>query len=46
MSHFTTIKTKIKNKPELVEALELLQYDVKQDEELVNPLDHQHEKVR
>ena len=46
MSHFTTIKTKIKNKPELLEALELLQYDVKQDEELVNPLDHQHEKVK
>ena len=46
MSHFTTIKTKIKNKPELVEALELLQYDVKQDQELINPLDHQHEKVK
>ena len=46
MSHFTTIKTKIKNKPELLEALELLQYDVKQDQELINPLDHQHEKVK
>ena len=42
MSHFTTIKTKIKNKPELLEALELLQYDVKHDQELINPLDHQH----
>ena len=46
MSHFTTIKTKIKNKPELLEALELLQYDVKQDQELINPFDHQHEKVK
>ncbi len=34
MSHFNTIKTKLKNKPQLVEALELLQYDVKEDQEL------------
>ena len=34
MSHFSTIKTKIKNKPELEEALLLLQYDVKEDQEL------------
>ena len=34
MSHFSTIKTKLKNKPHLVEALELLQYDVKEDQEL------------
>ena len=34
MSHFSTIKTKLKNKPILQEALELLQYDVKQDQEL------------
>ena len=46
MSHFSTIKTKIKNKPELIEALQLLQYDVQEDQELINPLDHQHEKVR
>ena len=46
MSHFSTIKTKIKNKPELIEALQLLQYVVEEDQELVNPLDHQHEKVR
>ena len=43
MSHFSTIKTKIKNKPELLEALQLLQYDVQEDQELINPLDHQHE---
>ena len=34
MSHFTTIKTKIKNRPQLVEALELLQYNVTEDQEL------------
>ena len=46
MSHFSTIKTKIKNKPELVEALQLLQYDVQEDQELINPTNHQHEKVK
>ena len=46
MSHFSTIKTKIKNKPELVEALQLLQYDVQEDQELINPINHQHEKVK
>tara|TARA_Y100001970_G_scaffold204658_1_gene249211 strand:+ start:3508 stop:3903 length:396 start_codon:yes stop_codon:yes gene_type:complete len=41
MSHFSTIKTKIKERPQLVEALELLQYNVKEDQDLVitNP-DH------
>jgi hypothetical protein len=34
MSHFSTIKTKLKSKPQLVEALELLQYDVKEDQQL------------
>ena len=34
MSHFSTIRTKIRNKPELQEALELLQYDVVEDKEL------------
>ena len=34
MSHFSRIKTKIKHKPELEEALVLLQYDVKEDQEL------------
>ena len=46
MSHFSTIKTKIKNKPELIEALQLLQYEVKENQELINPSDHQHEKVK
>ena len=34
MSHFSTIKTKLKNKEQLQEALEILQYDVKEDQEL------------
>ena len=34
MSHFSRIKTKIKNRAELEEALVLLQYDVKEDQEL------------
>ena len=46
MSHFSTIKTKIKNKTELLEALQLLQYDVQEDQELINPINHQHEKVK
>ena len=45
MSHFSTIRTKIKHKPQLIEALELLQYDVQENKELINPLDHQHEIV-
>ena len=44
MSHFSTIKTKITKKPALLEALELLQYNVVQNVELENPLDHQHKK--
>jgi len=44
MSHFSTIKTKIKHKPQLIEALELLQYNVEVDVELENPYDHQHKK--
>ena len=44
MSHFSTIKTKIKHKPQLIEALELLQYNVVQDVDLENPLAHQHKQ--
>ena len=44
MSHFSKIKTKIKKKPELIEALELLQYNVEQDVKLENPLDHTHKQ--
>ena len=46
MSHFSTIQTEIKSKPELIEALQLLQYDVQEDQELINPINHQHEKVK
>ena len=34
MSHFSTIRTKLRSKPELQEALELLQYNVVEDKEL------------
>ena len=34
MSHFSTIRTKLKNKSQLQEALEILQYDVKEYQEL------------
>ena len=44
MSHFSTIKTTIRSRPELVEALELLQYNVVQDIKLQNPLDHEHQQ--
>ncbi len=44
MSHFSTIKTKIKEKPQLIEALEVLQYNVKEDVKLENPLDHTHKE--
>ena len=44
MSHFSTIKTKITKKPALLEALELLQYNVEENVELENPLDHEHKK--
>ena len=46
MSHFSTIQTKIKHKSQLIEALELLQYNVQEDQELINPTNHQHEKVK
>ena len=35
MSHFSTIKTQIKDRPALIEALQLLQYNVKEDQDLV-----------
>jgi|TARA_B100001250_G_scaffold107339_1_gene90526 hypothetical protein len=44
MSHFSTIKTQITKKPALLEALELLQYNVVENVELENPLDHEHKK--
>ena len=35
MSHFTTIKTKIKDRPFLIEALELMGHDVQENQQLV-----------
>ena len=45
MSHFSTIKTKIKDKEALLEALEMLNYEVEVDKTLENPANHQHEEV-
>ncbi len=44
MSHFSTNKTKIKEKPQLIEALQMLQYDVTEDVKLENPHDHEHKQ--
>jgi len=35
MSHFTTIKTKIKERPYLIEALELMGHNVEENQQLV-----------
>ena len=43
MSHFSTIKTKIKEKEFLLEALNLLGHEVKQDQELVVTGSHGHQ---
>ena len=43
MSHFSTIKTKIKEKDFLLEALNLLGHEVKQDQELVVTGSHGHQ---
>ena len=42
MSHFSTIKTKIKEKPFLLKALAVLGHEVKQDQELVVGGTHGH----
>ena len=46
MSHFSKVKTKIKDKPALIQALMLDGYPVDINRELVNPIGHDHEKVR
>ena len=45
MSHFTCIKTKIKERPYLIEALKELEYDIQENFLLDNPVDHTHEQV-
>ncbi len=42
MSHFSTIKTKIKEKPFLLKALEVLGHEVNEDQELVVTGSHGH----
>ncbi len=45
MSHFSTIKTKLKDRKALLQALMLMGHPVMVDEKLVNPSDHHHEEV-
>ena len=42
MSHFTCIKTQIKERPYLIEALKELDYEVQENRLLINPQDHDH----
>ena len=44
MSHYSTIQTKIKDRPALLEALELLGYNIDEDVKLENPHDHKHKQ--
>tara|TARA_Y100001963_G_scaffold18207_2_gene22536 strand:+ start:924 stop:1304 length:381 start_codon:yes stop_codon:yes gene_type:complete len=44
MSHFSTIQTQIKDRPALLEALNLLGHYVQEDVKLENPLDHTHKQ--
>lgn len=46
MSHFSTIKTKIKDKEVLVKALNALSYAALENVLLDNPIDHKHEQVQ
>ncbi len=45
MSHFSTIKTKLKDRKSLLQALMLIGHPVFVDEKLKNPTDHEHEEV-
>jgi len=44
MSHFTCIKTKIKERPYLIDALKELDYDVQENHLLINPEEHDHKQ--
>ncbi len=46
MSHFSTIKTKLKDRKALLQALMLMGHPVLVDETLKNPADHNHEEVK
>ena len=45
MSHFSTIKTKIKDRKALLQALMLMGHPVMVDEKLENPSNHEHEEI-
>ena len=45
MSHFSTIKTKIKDKSALLRALQVLGHNTDVDQKLKNPVDHNHDEV-
>ena len=44
MSHFTFIKTKIKERPFLIKALQVLGHEVQENVLLENPADHDHKQ--
>ena len=44
MSHFTCIKTKIKERPFLIKALQVLGHEVEENVLLENPADHDHKQ--
>ena len=44
MSHFTCIKTKLKERPFLIDALKELDYNVQENHLLINPKDHDHKQ--
>tara|TARA_S200000501_G_scaffold189748_1_gene178561 strand:+ start:59 stop:469 length:411 start_codon:yes stop_codon:yes gene_type:complete len=46
MSHFTNIKTKLKNKDFLIQALHTIGYTGTENVLLKNPSNHQHEEVQ
>ena len=45
MSHFSTIQTKLKDRSNLLKALQNLSIEILEDVELDNPLGHNHPKV-
>ena len=44
MSHFTCIKTKLQERPFLIDALKELDYNVQENHLLINPEDHNHKQ--
>ena len=46
MSHFTNIKTKLKDKDFLIKALNSLGYAIQENVLLNNPVNHKHDQVQ